>query len=129
MMIDTSPWPSCSRQSPWLPCSGHTISSTGPSVSPFRDFFSPFFFSSRNYGLQSPYWVRHAKCTWFVSLSVVVHWCSHFIIHYIHCLKTASCVGLKLLIDAIIYQISNCLVTNVISHCQRKMSQAAIAFG
>ena len=39
MMIDTSPWSSCSRQSPWLPCSGHTISSTGPSVSPFRDFF------------------------------------------------------------------------------------------
>ena len=39
-MIDTSPWPSCSRQSPWLPCSGHTISSTGPSVSPFRDFFT-----------------------------------------------------------------------------------------
>ena len=25
---------------PWLPCSGHTISSTGPSVSPFRDFFA-----------------------------------------------------------------------------------------
>ena len=39
MMIDTSPWPSYSRQSPWLPCSGHMISSTGPSVSPFRDFF------------------------------------------------------------------------------------------
>ena len=39
MMIDTSPWPSCSSQSPWLPCSGHTISSTGPSVSPFRDFY------------------------------------------------------------------------------------------
>ena len=38
MMIDTSPWPSCSSQSPWLPCSSHTISSTGPSVSPFRDF-------------------------------------------------------------------------------------------
>ena len=38
MMIDTSPWSSCSRQSPWLPCSGHMISSTGPSVSPFRDF-------------------------------------------------------------------------------------------
>ena len=42
MMIDTSPWSSCSRQSPWLPCSGHTISSTGPSVSPFRDFFLEF---------------------------------------------------------------------------------------
>ena len=40
MMIDPSPWPSCSRQSPWLPCSGHTIGSTGPSVSPFRDFFT-----------------------------------------------------------------------------------------
>ena len=25
--------------SPWLPCSSHTFSSTGPSVSPFRDFF------------------------------------------------------------------------------------------
>ena len=39
IMIDTSPWSSCSCQSPWLPCFGHTISSTGPSVSPFRDFF------------------------------------------------------------------------------------------
>ena len=38
-MIDTLPWSSCSCQSPWLPCFGHTISSTGPSVSPFRDFF------------------------------------------------------------------------------------------
>ena len=38
LMIDTSPWSSCSRKSPWLACSGHTISSTGPSVSPFRDF-------------------------------------------------------------------------------------------
>ena len=41
MMIDTSPWSSCSRRSPWspwLPCSSHTFSSTGPSVSPFRDF-------------------------------------------------------------------------------------------
>ena len=38
MMIDTSPWSSCSCKSHWLPCFGHTISSTGPSVSPFRDF-------------------------------------------------------------------------------------------
>ena len=38
-MKDTSPWSFCSCQSPWLPCFGHTISSTGPSVSPFRDFF------------------------------------------------------------------------------------------
>ena len=41
MMIDTSPWSSCSRRSPWSPwspCSSHTFSSTGPSVSPFRDF-------------------------------------------------------------------------------------------
>ena len=44
MMIDTSPWSFCSRRSPWspwstwLPCSIHTFSSTGPSVSPFRDF-------------------------------------------------------------------------------------------
>ena len=29
-------------QSPWLPFSGHTISSTGPSVSPFWDFLSSF---------------------------------------------------------------------------------------
>ena len=35
MMIDTSPWSSCSRRSP---CSSHTFSSTGPSVSSFRDF-------------------------------------------------------------------------------------------
>ena len=40
MMIDTSPCSSCSSQSPWLPCSGHTVSSTGPSVSPFRDFLN-----------------------------------------------------------------------------------------
>ena len=40
MMIDTSPWSSCSSQSPWLPCSGHTVNSTGPSVSPFRDFLN-----------------------------------------------------------------------------------------
>ena len=43
VMIDTSitsPWSSCSHQSPWLPCCyGHTISSTGPSVSTFWDFF------------------------------------------------------------------------------------------
>ena len=40
-MIDTLPWSSCSRRSPWppwLPCSSHTFSSAGPSVSPFRDF-------------------------------------------------------------------------------------------
>ena len=39
MMIDTSPWSSCSCLSPWLGCSGHTFSCTGLSVSPFRDFF------------------------------------------------------------------------------------------
>ena len=39
MMKDTSPWSFCSRWSPWLPSSSHTISSTGPSVSPFRDFY------------------------------------------------------------------------------------------
>ena len=39
MMIDSSPSSSCSRWSPRSPCSGHTIISTGPSVSPFRDFF------------------------------------------------------------------------------------------
>ena len=43
MMIDTSPWSSCPRWSPWLPCSGHTTSSTGPSVSPFGDFFNTAF--------------------------------------------------------------------------------------
>ena len=43
MMIDTSPWSSCSRRSPWLACSGHTISSTGPSVSPFWDFWRQTF--------------------------------------------------------------------------------------
>ena len=59
MMIDTSPWSSCSRRSPWLPWSSHKISSTGPSVSPFRDFFiltqfkflpstSEFFFNVEN---------------------------------------------------------------------------------
>ena len=42
MMIDTSSWSSCSCQSPWLPCFGHTFSSTGPSVSPFRDFLLSF---------------------------------------------------------------------------------------
>ena len=41
-MIDTSPWSSCSRRSPWLPWSSHKISSTGPSVSPFRDFSNVF---------------------------------------------------------------------------------------
>ena len=42
MMIDTSTWSSCSRRSPWspwLPCFGPPISSTGTSVSSFRDFF------------------------------------------------------------------------------------------
>ena len=43
LMIDTSPWSSCSRKSPWLDCSGHTISFTGPSVSPFRDFLFLFW--------------------------------------------------------------------------------------
>ena len=37
MMIDISPWSSCSRWSPWSACS---ISSTGQSVSLFRDFFT-----------------------------------------------------------------------------------------
>ena len=42
MMIDTSPWSSCSRRSPLLPYSSHTISSTGPSVT-FQDFLSKKF--------------------------------------------------------------------------------------
>ena len=25
IIIDTSPWSSCSRRPPWLPCSGHTV--------------------------------------------------------------------------------------------------------
>ena len=41
-MIDTSSSSSCSRCSPRSPCSGHKISSTGPSVSPFRDFSFKF---------------------------------------------------------------------------------------
>ena len=48
-MIDTSTWSSCSRRSPWLPCSGQTISSTGPSVSLFWDFFYiPCIFCLKN---------------------------------------------------------------------------------
>ena len=46
MMIDRSLWSSCSCLSPWLGCYGHTFSSTGPSVSPFRDFFLLFLYSS-----------------------------------------------------------------------------------
>ena len=49
MMIDTSPWSSCSRRSPWLPCSSHKISSTGQSVSPFRDFLSQKQFMYRKF--------------------------------------------------------------------------------
>ena len=47
-MIDWSP---CS---PWLPCSGHPISFTGPSVSPFRDFFSRKSLFSCNHECQKP---------------------------------------------------------------------------
>ena len=50
-MIDT--WSSCSYQSPWLPCSGHTISCTGPSVSPFRDFFIQLFWDENWLGMWS----------------------------------------------------------------------------
>ena len=46
MMIFTSPWSSCSRRSPWLPCSGHTISSTGPSV-----FFYIWCFQFHTHGI------------------------------------------------------------------------------
>ena len=52
MMIDTSPWSSCSRRSPWLACSGHTISSTGPSVSPFWDFYVLCFKTRSRYQLR-----------------------------------------------------------------------------
>ena len=49
MMIDSSPSSSCSRWSPRSPCSGHRISSTGPSVSPFRDFYKLLeIYSKRN---------------------------------------------------------------------------------
>ena len=51
-MIDTSPWSSCSCLSPWLGCSGYTFSSTGPSVSPFRDFF----FQPSQYGIVLIIW-------------------------------------------------------------------------
>ena len=48
MMINTSPWSSCSRQSPWLPCSSHTISSMSlciiSSVRAFK-IFSPIIIS------------------------------------------------------------------------------------
>ena len=43
MMIYTSSWSSCSRQSLWSPWSlysVHTINSTGPSESPCRDFLN-----------------------------------------------------------------------------------------
>ena len=39
MMIDTSPWSSCSSRSTWLACYGHTISSTGLSVSAKTQIF------------------------------------------------------------------------------------------
>ena len=57
MMIDTSPWSSCSRRSPWSPwllCSVHKISSTGPSVSPLRDFSSVCVFKPHSHHWQSP---------------------------------------------------------------------------
>ena len=50
MMIDISPWSSCSCQSPWLPCFGHTISSTGP----FRDFLFDRQVSLTNQHAQIP---------------------------------------------------------------------------
>ena len=75
MMIDTSPWSCCSRWSPWLACSGHTISSTGPSVSPFRDFFresSPWEHSPKEYSpKQGPaHIVSHAPRV----LNLVIIW-------------------------------------------------------
>ena len=59
MMIDTSPWSSCSCLSPWLGCSGHTFSSTGPSVSPFRDFFLKSLISWGGAG--SSFWASSVK--------------------------------------------------------------------
>ena len=55
MMIDTSPWSSCSCQSPGLPCFGHTISSTGPSVSPFWDFLYTSASQLQNNGVLALY--------------------------------------------------------------------------
>ena len=74
MMIDTSPWSSCSRRSPWspwLPCSSHTFSSTGPSVSLFRDFLIP---SEKYYKLQSC-WITLGHmylCAWVTFLNIAL---------------------------------------------------------
>ena len=56
MTRDTSPWSSCSSQSPWLPCSGHTISSTGPSVSPFRDFYKRTWSGEIKFSIKAHNW-------------------------------------------------------------------------
>ena len=83
MMIDTSPWSSCSRHSPWLPCSSHTISSTGPSLSPFRDFFYSMSLciisSVRAFKIFSPIIISHnsisptfCTCTPLQSLLIVL---------------------------------------------------------
>ena len=70
MMIDTSPWSSCSRRSPWSPwspCSSHTFSSTGPSVSPFRDFYSRFEPDNGLIGFQDA-WGKCWNYTWVGAL-------------------------------------------------------------
>ena len=64
MMIDTSPWSSCSRWSPWLPCSSYKISSTGPSVSPFRDFW---YFGWKISGLMEILLISSEVISWYSS--------------------------------------------------------------
>ena len=61
MLIDTSPWSSCSSRSPWLPCSDHTITSTGPSVSPFRDYVMVHL---KYLGTYLVHPMRRQNCVW-----------------------------------------------------------------
>ena len=79
-MIDTSPWSSCSRRSPWSPwspCSSHTFSSTGPSVSPFRNF------SLRRGGNQKKFFCAYLMNKYFQSqgLDLVRYWSSGYTTH------------------------------------------------
>ena len=52
MMIDTSAWSSCSSRSTWLACYGHTISSTGLSVSAKNQMFPGCNFLRTKTGLK-----------------------------------------------------------------------------
>ena len=85
MMIDTSPWSSCSHRSPWLLCSSLTFSSTGPSVSPFRDFFFSYwrhdirnenigsaFFKQLVYAMDIEFYIlRHQDAVIWSSLHII----------------------------------------------------------